>query len=141
MTERERQRVDAAADLREEAVLPTLAPAVGIDRAEDRRSARGLVAATLVGVFLWSGGLELAGWQILADAAAPHAPPVDWIALLRGLGDTASGAIGVGAGAGLATLLVPSTWKRPWRRIAVGFFGGACAFLAFLSVLTLSYFL
>lgn len=138
MTERERERI--APDVREEAALPLRQTHPPLP-ADERRAGTRVLAFALLFTILASIALEYGGWQIvrLEDPAAFGGIP--WTAFVRGAFDTMLGAIGIGTGVALATLLVPSSWRRPWRRVAVGFLGGAAGFLGFLSWLTLPYFL
>ena len=126
---------------REEAALPLRSPSDTPDPQEERRSGMNVVAFALLLIIGVSIALEYGGWQIALNAPGAGTRGIDEVEFLNSANETMLGAIGVGAAAGVATLLFPSTWRRPWRRIAVAFLGGASAFLGFLSWLTLSYFL
>lgn len=141
MTARERQDERHAQDLREEAALPLRREYAAPDPVVERAAGRRVFVFALALTLLTSLALEYGGWQILRDADPEGFTGIAGASFLRGTLDTMLGAVGVGTAAALATLLVPSTWKRPWRRLAVGFLGGAAGFLGFLSALTLPYFL
>lgn len=106
--------------------------------AADRRAATKVVLGTMAIAALASVVLEYQGWQIAFRAAdAPtglSGIPVG--GFLRGVVDTFSGALGVGAAAAIAATLIPASWKRPWRALAAGFVVGAAGFLGFLAYLS-----
>lgn len=102
---------------------------------DDPRAARRLLLTTLVGSALVSAGLEWEGWQIVqrTSGAFTGVPLGDWA---RGAAGTFGGALGVGAGGAALAMLVPRSWRRPWRAASAAFAIGAAAFLAFLTFLT-----
>lgn len=133
---------------REESALPVVA-AVPVAQREfwqtadadsKRRTTLRVVSGTIVVAEMMSAVLEYAGWQIaFASLPAPHSsiPP---LAFLRGVWDTSLGAIGIGAAAALATLVLPSSWRNLWRRLPAAFALGAASFLGFLSFVTFGFF-
>lgn len=134
--EREKQAQELG--IREEAAIPEHVPKPAPRVPDARRAAGGLALITLCAILASSGILEYEGWQIaFQESPQLKAEGIRWGQFLRGVFDTASGALGVGLAATAATLLFPSTWKAPWRRLAVAFAGGAAAFLAFIALLTL----
>lgn len=139
--ERLRDAQPRLADIREEAALPLRADHGAVNSADERQKGLNVMAFSLLLVIVASIAIEYGGWQIALDQPGAPSTGIDMAEFVRNALDTMLGAVGVGAAAGIATLLFPSTWKRPWRRIAVGFLGGAAGFLGFLSWLTLSYFL
>lgn len=101
------------------------------------RDARSILLWTVAGLVSLSLALEWGGWQIVfKETPALRAAGIPFGAFLRGASDTALGAIGLGTLGAVATLAFPATWRRPWRRVALGFAAGTGAFLAFLSLLT-----
>lgn len=124
---------------REEAALPVAAAPESrrvADLELEKRAAVRVLGATIFLAVVMSTVLEFGGWQrAFADMPTPHVsiPP---LAFLRGVWDTTLGAIGVGAAAASAALLLPSTWRRLWRRVPAAFAVGASAFIAFLSFVT-----
>ncbi len=134
--QREKQAQDLG--IREEAALPERVPKTASTVPAARRDAGTLALITLCAILASSGILEYEGWQIaFQESPALKAEGIHLGQFLRGMFDTASGALAVGLAATAATLLFPSTWKAPWRRLAVAFAGGAAAFLAFIALLTL----
>lgn len=128
------------ADIREEAALPLRADYSAIDSADERKQGLNVMAFALLLIIAASIAIEYGGWQIALDQPGASSKGIDWADFVSSALDTMLGALGVGAAGSVATLLFPSTWKRPWRRVAVGFLGGAAGFLGFLSWLTLTYF-
>jgi hypothetical protein len=104
----------------------------------DRRAATRVVLGTMALAALASAVLEYQGWQIAFRAA--NAPTglsgIPLGGFLRGVVDTLSGALAVGAAAAIAATLIPASWKRPWRSLAAGFVLGAAGFLGFLAYLS-----
>lgn len=138
MTQREKQTQDLG--VREEAALPQRVSSPAPLIPDARNAAGKLALITLVAILASSGILEYEGWQLaFQESPALKAEGIHWGRFLRGVFDTASGALGIGLAAMVATLVFPSTWKSPWRRLAVAFAGGAAAFLAFIALLTLPY--
>jgi hypothetical protein len=134
----ERQKQANDFGVREEATIPEHIPKAASLNAGARRASAELALITLGAILVSSGIIEYGGWQIaFQESAQLRADGIHVGQFLRGLFDTASGALGIGLIAAASTLLFPSTWKLPWRRLAVAFAGGAAAFLAFLALLTL----
>ncbi|HET8770803.1 MAG TPA: hypothetical protein VFM71_07465 [Gemmatimonadaceae bacterium] len=116
----------------------SLAPPVGADQAlsvqwhADIKAARRLVLTTVVVAAVAAGAIEYAGLQIVERLAASATTSSfgQWgLGLARNLG----GALGVGAGASALAMLVPRSWKRPWRALSSAFALGTAAFLVFLT--------
>lgn len=151
--ERLRQQNQQQASPREESALPVAAavpaahnavapvPVAPVPVADiKRRTALRVVTGTIVIAVVTSTVLEYAGWQIaFGSLPAPHTsiPP---LAFLRGVWDTTLGAVGIGAAAAAATLVLFSTWRNPWRRMPAAFALGAASFLGFLSFVTFGFF-
>lgn len=125
--------------MREEAALPLRVDYSAPDAADERQKGSNVTAFALLLIIFVSVALEYGGWQIALEQPGTATQGIDWTDFVRGALDTMLGTVGVGAAGAVATLPFRKTWKRPWRRIAVGFLGGATAFLGFLSLLTLSY--
>jgi hypothetical protein len=104
----------------------------------DRRSATKVVLASMAIAVVASAVLEYQGWQIAFRAA--NAPTglsgIPAGGFLRGVVDTFSGSLAVGAATAIAATLIPASWKRPWRALAAGFVLGAAGFLGFLAYLS-----
>lgn len=127
---------------REEAALPASKPSADAaiasqsERAARRRTTLRVLGGTVVFTVAMSAVLEWGGWQrAFAVMPAPHAP-IPPLAFLRGMWDTSLGAVGVGTAAAVLSLLLPSTWRRAWRRLPAAFAVGALAFLGFLAFVT-----
>lgn len=133
------------AEHHEEAALPVASTARAAadvpltDFQLKRRTTIRVVGTTVIISILMSVALEYGGWQrAFVDMPTPHAP-IPPLSFLRGVWDTTLGAVGIGAGLALGTLLAPSTWRTRWRRVPAAFALGAAAFLAFLSFVTFDF--
>lgn len=136
--QQQRQREEQASP-REEAALPVAAAGHASDASSKRRTTFRVVGGTIVVSIVMSAILEYGGWQrAFMDMPAPHAP-IPPLSFLRGVWDTTLGAVGIGTGGALLTLLIPSTWKAGWRRVPAAFALGAASFLAFLSFVTFDF--
>lgn len=131
--------VQAPLTVRDQA--PTPDPATDApDR--DRRTARAVALATIVGAVIAAGGIEWAGWQIVYRLGDPSAVPAPGILGVPGipwaLGTVrnAALALGVGLGSTPLTLLMPWARRRPWRAAAAAFALGTASVLAVLAMLT-----
>lgn len=113
------------------AAAPVPEPAVA-----HRRSAARVVGGTIVVALLASGVLEYQGWQIIFRTAPSIPSDIPFGAFALGTLRTLGGALGIGAGVGIAGLLVPGLRRHPWRTLAAGLAVGAAAFLGFLGWLT-----
>ena len=139
-----RERQQLREDLpREEAALPVASDAssgAANESSQRRRTMLRVIGGTVAASLVMSGVLENAGWQIVfRDMPAPHAA-IPLGQFLRGTFDTLLGAVGVGAGCAAAAMLLPSSWRKTWRRLPAAFALGAGAFLTFLSLLTFGFF-
>lgn len=113
-------------------------PSAKVAKSNDRRAAARLVLGTMAIALVASAVLEYEGWQIAFRAAKSPTGTSGIPAggFLRGVLDTFSGALAVGAAAAVGATLIPASWKRPLRALAAGFAVGAAGFLAFLAYLT-----
>ncbi len=127
---------------REESALPVAAPISAAPISDfklKQRTTLRIVGTTIVLSIVMSAVLEYGGWQrAFMDMPAPHAP-IPPLSFLRGVWDTTLGAIGVGVAGALGALLLPSTWRKSWRRVPAAFVMGAVAFLGFLSFVTFDF--
>lgn len=121
---------------RDEPIIET--PSAKASHAADRRAGTQVVLATMVVSVIVSTALEYQGWQIgFRTAGAPTGlSGIPLGGFTRGVVDTFSGALGVGAAAAIAATLLPASWRRPWRSIAAGFAFGAAGFLLAIAYVT-----
>ena len=128
---------------REESALPVASNAPVTPPSDfqlKRRTTLRVVGGTLVFVVVMSVALEYAGWEIaFRTMPEPHVR-IAPLSFLRGVWDTTLGAVGIGTGAALAALLLPTSWRDSWRRVPAAFALGAGSFIAFLSFVTFGFF-
>lgn len=115
--------------------LPSIASVL---RRADRVAAARTVLGTLICTSFVAMVIEYEGWEIIFRAnGTPRAEqdiPLDRF-LMSSL-DTLGGALAVGLGVALLTLLWPTARKRPWRFAAYGMAVGAAGFVGWMAYLT-----